>query len=63
MKTFIVTIQLSHESYNGYDHKDGHLNYEVKARNADSARNKAKKLAKKTAPQYERDVISVSKKL
>ena len=59
MKNFIVEIEFSHESFGGYDHKDGTRQYEVKAKTADSARNKALKLARKGAGAYDTRVISV----
>lgn len=46
MKTFEVEITYGHESYNGYDHRDGMRKYIVNARNYKSAENKAKKLFK-----------------
>ena len=44
MKKFKVGLALGHESYNGYDHKDGVHEYTVEARNSESAIKKAKKL-------------------
>ena len=44
MNTYKVSFHTKHESYNGFDHSDGHKDYVVKARNSESAENKAKKL-------------------
>lgn len=43
MKTFIVKFWLEHESYSGYNHRDGCREFTVEARNIDSAIKKAKK--------------------
>ena len=57
MKKFIVTIELSHESFGGYDHKDGTETYEVDARNEASARKKAMKLSKNKGGGYSRQIV------
>lgn len=59
MKTFIVKIQRSHESFGGYDHIDGTEQYEVKASNDKTARNKALKQARKSGGGYEHRVIGI----
>jgi hypothetical protein len=43
MKTYIITATLSHESFGGYTHNDGHHQIEVKASSKQSAKNKAYK--------------------
>jgi hypothetical protein len=46
MKTYIFTLSLYHEKFNGYDSYDGNREVEILARNEDSARNKLAKLIK-----------------
>ncbi len=46
MKKFNVTVQYSHESFGGYTHRDGSEIFLVEARNHDSARKKALKIAR-----------------
>ena len=43
MKNFNVTFTLTHESYNGYTHRDGKRSFPVEARNRGSAIKKARK--------------------
>ena len=40
-KRFIVTMQLWHESFGGYNHRDGEKTIEVLAKNEESACDKA----------------------
>jgi hypothetical protein len=48
LKTYIVTVSLSHESYNGYDHNDGNEKYEVQAINKEVAGRKGREMAEKS---------------
>ncbi len=57
MKTFKVTIALSHESFGGYDHSDGNVIKTVKAKNQKSAESKA---IKEVGGGYEKRVISIT---
>ncbi len=59
MKQFHVKIQYSHESYGGFDHKDGIEGFLVKARDEKSARKKALAEADKKNPSYEKKIILV----
>ena len=63
MKTYTVKIELSHESFNGYDHKDGIETYEVPARNEDSAERKAMKLSRDKGGGYSREVRGITQKI
>lgn len=60
MKTFKVTVAFSHESFGGYNHKDGTSDYFVQAKNSKSAKNKVKKYLSRNAPNYQKDFVSVS---
>ena len=55
-KQYIVTVELSHESFGGHDHKDGNAYYEVVAMNEASA---SKKALKENSGGYEKRVKSV----
>lgn len=56
MKEFLVTVNISHESFNGYDHNDGNVEYIVRAKNTSSAENKVKKHFKKEGGGYYRRI-------
>jgi hypothetical protein len=58
MKTYVVQIQFSHESFGGYEHNDGSEQFEVTARNEKSARTKALKQARQQRRGYESRIIS-----
>ncbi len=51
-KNFIVKVERSHESYNGYDHIDDISDYKVKARDEKSARKKALTVARSSGGGY-----------
>lgn len=59
MKNYIVKINYSHESFNGYNHNDGDKDFKVSAKNYESAQTKALSLAKKEGGGYEKRVKSV----
>ncbi len=46
-KLFVVEVQLWHESFGGYDHKDGTKTYQVFAINEESAKKKVLKESQK----------------
>lgn len=52
LKTYIVTIGLSHESFGGYDHNDGEEKIEVKALNVTSAGKKGLAISRKDCGGY-----------
>lgn len=59
LKKFAVTIESSHESFNGYDLKDGKEIFEVFAMNRDSAEKKALKLAYSKGGGYHNEAIKI----
>ena len=59
LKIFTVTVNASHESFNGYDLNDGDTNYIVEALNMDSAGKKALKLANSQGGGYYHKVSGV----
>ena len=62
LKTYIVTIALSHESFGGYDHNDGEETFEVKAINCEVAGRKGLALARKDGGGYETKLKKVQNK-
>ena len=61
-KPYFVTIEFSHESFGGYEHKDGRKDYTVRALNRESAKKKALILARK-GTNCDCTVISVNEAL
>lgn len=57
MKEYLVTVNLSHESFNGYEHNDGNVEYIVRAKNKSSAENKVEKFYKKEGGGYYKRII------
>ena len=52
IKTYDVTIAISHESYGGYDHNDGTETHRVKAINRDVAAKKGLRKAEEDSGGY-----------
>ena len=62
MKEFIATVEISHESFGGYTHKDGQETYIVRAKNKTSAVSKVKRHIRKMGGGYCRRVICILEK-
>ncbi len=60
MKTYTVTVELSHESFGGYDHKDGRYDYVVTAKDRGDAKKKALKISKSKGGGYCHTVVGVN---
>jgi hypothetical protein len=59
MKKFHVRVALSHESFGGFDHKDGVDIFVVDAKDKKSAEKKALAESKKKSPLYHREIETV----
>lgn len=59
-KRYVVVLEMSHESFGGYDHKDGTCTINVEARSPKEAGDKAVTKARQGGGGYAYEVISTS---